>query len=243
MSSLSEQAEPHRIISGEAEADHGYCYVIATSYVVSDSTDLEHVGAHFSLGSRTESFPTYPDGVEVSEDEAAIAQPGVNTPDTVYAYQHSHVGGPQQGSPSTPMRNTTQDSCITPDDFKELQRQRSGKHRQGRHYTRSQKSRTSTPTQTNKTCPSSVTSYSEYGSPATATPPRSYNPNPQTSSSFSQGHTPSQCSVETEEEEIYKEGQGPSPPHPYSHWDPYVSQYRFGNVQAYGEMRQRQGHD
>lgn len=47
----------------------------------------------------------------------------------------------------------------------------------------------------------------------------------QAASAFSESRTPSRCSAVTDEDETYPEGAGPSPPHPYSEWDPYEKRY------------------
>ena len=79
MSTPYSQADVHRIISREEEPYSRPICAVAAPRVESDIAYLDHVGAHFPPGSRKGSLPAYPEGVEVSEDEAPSAQPDTAT--------------------------------------------------------------------------------------------------------------------------------------------------------------------
>lgn len=127
MSTLSGQADLHRILSREEEPHIKHSLIVKAQEVSPDPVYLDHLGAHFPTGSRKDSFPVYPDGVEVSEDEGA-AQPDSAT---IHSFgsitvQYRHGGlGKSSSDPST--RDLTHDRfSISPEEFVELQRQRSG---------------------------------------------------------------------------------------------------------------------
>jgi hypothetical protein len=99
---------------------------------------------------------------------------------------------------------------------------------------RSHQTRESTPTQTHKGCSSSISSRSEYINPVTSHIRYSYAPDSSPSAAFSESYTPSRCSDVTNDDGTYREGVGPSPPHPFSAWDHYRSDYRPEDFQNYG---------
>lgn len=101
---------------------------------------------------------------------------------------------------------------------------------------RSHRTRGSTPTQTHKGCPSSISSRSEYDGPITSPIHYNYVPNSSSSAALTESYTPSRCSEVTNEDGAYREGVGPSPPHPFSAWDHYRSDYRPEDFQNYGRI-------
>lgn len=82
------------------------------------------------MGPRKGSWPAYPDGVEVSEDEAA-AQPGEPIPGALLAYQ-LQAGVSRRSERATLMRSFTQDRFyLSRERFEEFQRQRLDRPRRG----------------------------------------------------------------------------------------------------------------
>jgi hypothetical protein len=132
MSTLYSQADVHRIISREEEPYSRPICVVAAPRVDSDIAYLDHVGAHFPPGSRKGSLPAYPEGVEVSEDEASSAQPDTATfraksPPRVRLNRGAE---PLSYSATMPERHIRHDHPNpSSEDFVGFQLQRPGRHR------------------------------------------------------------------------------------------------------------------
>ncbi|KAJ4986580.1 hypothetical protein SVAN01_07889 [Stagonosporopsis vannaccii] len=238
MYTFASHAEPHRMLSSDEEAYARHHCATAIPQTASDPNYLQHMGAHFSQAqeSRKGSFPVYPEGVEVSGDEAEAAfQPVRPVPETLLAYelQHSLPGGSRRSEQALMTRDYTQDHfCVSSDWVEYLLHQRSGVRRHNNGSAQSQLSRASTPTQTYDPCQSTLSDHSECNG-ATIDPPVSgYTTHLAAAVDFSESHTPSHCSVVTDENELYNEGIGPSSPYPYSNWDPFRMEY----VPDYMEM-------
>jgi hypothetical protein len=101
---------------------------------------------------------------------------------------------------------------------------------------RSHRTRESTPTQTHKGCSSSISSRSEYNGPITSPIHYSHIQNSSASAASTESYTPSRYSEVTNEDGAYREGVGPSPPHPFSAWDHYISDYRPEDFQNYSRV-------
>lgn len=132
MSTPYSQADVHRIISREEEPYSRTICAVAAPRVESDIAYLDHVGAHFPPGSRKGSLPAYPEGVEVSEDEAPLAQPDTATfrgqsPPRVRLNRGAE---PLGYSATMPERYMKQDYLsLSSEEFVEFQLQRSSRHR------------------------------------------------------------------------------------------------------------------
>lgn len=134
MSTPSCQADLHRILSREEESRTRHIYAVKAPDVGPDSAYLDHLGAHFPAGSGKGSFPVYPQGVEVSEDEGAVARPDPATTHirSSYQMQYGHENRQRYYSSSVPAQFLTRDYfSISPEDFVKLQRRRSGGLRYG----------------------------------------------------------------------------------------------------------------
>jgi hypothetical protein len=100
--------------------------------VDSDVAYLDHVGAHFPPGSRKGSLPAYPEGVEVSEDEASSAQPDTATSraQSPPRVRPNYGAEPLGHSVTMSQRHLKHDHLnLSPENFVESQLQRSSKHR------------------------------------------------------------------------------------------------------------------
>jgi hypothetical protein len=128
MSTLYSQADVHRIISREEEPYSRPICAVAAPRADSDIAYLDHVGAHFPPRSRKGSLPAYPEGMEVSEDEA---QPDTATfrasPPRV---RLSRGAEPLRYSATIPERHLRHHHPnLLPEDVVEFQIQRLGGHR------------------------------------------------------------------------------------------------------------------
>ena len=132
MSTPYSQADVHRIISREEEPYSRPICAAAAPRVDSDIAYLDHVGAHFPPGSRKGSLPAYPEGVEVSEDEASSAQPDTATSRARSPPRARLDRGakPPAYLATMPERHLRHDHInLSHEDFVKFQLQRSGRHR------------------------------------------------------------------------------------------------------------------
>lgn len=135
MSSQSDAAEIHRILSRDREIQRRDSNPAASPCDTPDTTDVYHVGALF--GSRKGSYPTYPDDVEVSEDEASI-QPDASASRARQAYQLQRPQRAlQHNLPPTPALTPTQKSSyLSRSEFARLNNETSAKGRRGSRHSK-----------------------------------------------------------------------------------------------------------
>ncbi|KAF3005865.1 hypothetical protein E8E13_009053 [Curvularia kusanoi] len=240
MSTRSGQADGHRTIARAEELYKRSTRAAPASWTVPHDADLDYVGAHFLPGSRKGSVPAYPEGVEFSEDEASSMQPDTATPRTISPPQgqYSRSGEPLRYSPSTPTRHLERDHfSVSPEDFKEIIRQRSRRRRHGNDSVHSHQTWESTPTQTHKDFMSSVSSRSHHDGPAAPPTHDPYAASASASMYFTEPYTPSRRSAATDDNGTHRDAMGPSPPHPFSEWDLRKNDYRPGDDREYGQDR------
>lgn len=134
MSTRSGQADGHQTIARVEGPYKRSTRAVTAPWTVPHDADLDYVGAHFLPGSRKGSVPAYPEGVEVSEDEAPSMQPDTATPRAIGPpqEQYGRDGEPLGYPSSTLTRHLERDHfSVSPEDLREIFRQRSFRRRYG----------------------------------------------------------------------------------------------------------------